>query len=532
MFTNDAVGKLLTLRIRELCNKESEWYRRLWNFGTIGQLRELLSLGDPRASASARDYALNAAMSLVTKDPALTGPRRGAVIRALPKKKDLERFTSGSYSFNLLLHEVDLLQADYLKLWIRHIPKVSSAANGNSTLDINLYAQLITAHLHTVGFSVEWILNFCNYELNRKSEESAFVEMLERADTVSTKGNGEWTFLIPVSKRTRIDSKTGRPWLTRKDFTARFQESFPQAEVPRHVGGLELQVIALDKYSAFKAVRRRISQAESRVRAGSKRRTLTLSDNAWVNPGAFKADLSRNQSLTISIPALDVEGGKHTFQKFHNQIESALDLLAGFDNGIERSSCINAWAAVESLLADREDFGQIATVSSRAADILTCRLLVGELLALATTHIRAGKDALSETLRNLPPKERVTAIEQHLRTGQTLTVGEGVGKIRLIHLQSIISSTKSIREAHEGIEAAFRRLYRARNSIIHAGETEPYGFSQIMTSSAILLGALLDAVIESHRSTGEPASLTAVKAHWAIEEAIESGAFEPFSMMM
>lgn len=529
MLADGSVEKLLVLRMKELCDRESEWYRRLWRLGTVGQLRELLTLGSPRASAGAREHALSTSRALADRDPALSGPRKGAVLRALPKTKDLDRFSAGNYSFNVLLHEVNLLEDDYLKLWIKFFENNLTA--GGDT-DVDLYSQLIAAHLRTVGFSSEWIVNFCNYELEHKVEDGSLGHMIAQIDSIREKGSGDWLFLIPVSKRTRIDSKATRPWHDKRSFGDRFRELFPQEDIPEHVGGLEFHVNALDKYSAITQVRRAVTQAESRVRVGGGRRQLQLSDIAWVNPGSFSVNLWSRRSRAISIPAIDAEGGLHTFFELPEQMESSLDLIAGFGMGTERSNCISAWAAVESLLADREDFGQIAQVAGRAADILTCRLLVLEISALAKTHSRAGKDVLSETLRGALLEDQVMITIRHLQEGGALAVGRGVGKVRLFSVQDLLASPQKVRETRNGLEAAFVRLYRARNSIVHSGEIEPHGFLQIMASAEVLLGALLDVVIAHFRTTGEPAGLAAVKAAWVVENIVESGSFDSLSSVI
>ncbi|MGW0122565.1 hypothetical protein [Streptomyces sp. NPDC003327] len=277
------------------------------------------------------------------------------MLKTLPKKNNLDRFQKGSYSFNLLLHEVNTLDADYMGLWIDAIQNSDETKPaGQFSLNIDTSAQLIGSHLQMLGFSESWIVNKFSYELSRNQGSSSMAHIMEEASRLS-QDESPWTVLIPLAKSARMSSRSGKPWLSRSDFSQRFTELFPSREMPAHVGGFELTVNAIDKYTVLEISQKRMAQIETRADLASNKRRIVHHGTAWVSPGAFSANLPSERARSFRIPSLDEDGGKELFDALPNQIEAAIDLLSDFHSGLDRSTCISSWAAVETLLAGRED---------------------------------------------------------------------------------------------------------------------------------------------------------------------------------
>src|SRR5437899_1910979 len=131
-------------------------------------------------------------------------------------------------------------------------------------------------------------------------------------------------------------------------FIPRFREFFPEISRPANRGGLELEVLALDRYSAIKAASKLLARAEIRVELSSNRCRLVHNNEAWMHPGGLKVDLTPKPPIDFRVAALDVDGGRLLFEVTSDEIEAAFDLLTGFQSGPERAACVGAWAAVES----------------------------------------------------------------------------------------------------------------------------------------------------------------------------------------
>lgn len=247
-----------------------------------------------------------------------------------------------------------------------------------------------------------------------------------------------------------------------------------------------------------------------------------------MHPGAVKVDLTPALPTDFRVRSLDVEGGKLLFEIMSEEIEAAFDLLTTFQSGPERAACIGAWAALESLLADPGDFGNLAEVADRAADILTCRYVVDEFLSLTTAHNRASNDALSANIADADSMTRIKLLEQHLKNGGDIVVGAGMGALVARRAKHQIGDPSEVDDIRNDISGTLRRLYQARNQIVHTGALKPYGFDMMMISAQVLLSVLMDKVIVAARTSGDPAGLIAAKARWCLQR-VRSG--QSFSLL-
>lgn len=518
MFETASLGNLLSKRIVELFDTQATWTRRMWRYGTMAQLNEFLALAATGASTGAREFSLAATNRAVSRDPAIHGMRRGTILNFLPKKNNLDRFVKNSHSFHLLSEEIESLNSEYLSLWIEAIERAGEdSAPMLSSIDVELAATLLAGHLQSVGFSNKWILNHFTYELKRKESTSSILASLRVTDRLIRQGPGEFTFLLPLDRSMHINSSAKAPWLSRADFAARFLELQPDYVVPDNYGGLEIHVQALEKYSAQERASRFLLQVAGRVRSSSQKRKLVHGWTAWMQPGGVEVDLSPKGREGLHIPSLDRDGGQQIFQPLQRDVEAALDLLEGFELGSERNACISAWAAIESLLADSSDFGNLVEVADRAAAILTCCYVQEEFRGLSVAHARAAEDSLAEALRSAPLDRRIALLEEHLGAGGTLNTGDGLGLLVATRVKQMIPDRQALNNLRADISAALRRLYYARNQIAHAGAVELYGFNMILASMRPLVSALLDKLINSAQDSPMSASLLAAKAHWALE---------------
>jgi hypothetical protein len=511
--------------VAALFDPTADWTNRILQYGSIAQLRELLDSAATRSPLSAREFALSATRRLIIRDPTISGQRRGQILDALPTNKQLERFVSNSHSYLVLAQEVESLEQDYTQGWARLIQDAGEdTALSDCQIDIDLCGWLIGSHLRSSGLSDKWILNLCNFELKRKEEPSSMADILLAADRLIRRGKEPVQFLLPLAERPRLDPRTGMPWLQRKAFRARFEELFPDVPVPRSPGGgLQLELTAMDKYSAIKEASMLLSRAEMRVDVSSDKRRLIHDYEAWMHPGALKVDLTPTLPVDFRVPSLDAEGGKLLFKVMSDEIEAAFDLLTTFQSGPERAACIGAWAALESLLADPQDFGNLAEVADRAADILTCHYVADEFRNLAIAHSRASTDALSAALTATTDNVmRIRLLEQHLNNAGEIVVGTGIGALMAHRTARLVGNPSEIDDIRNDISAALRRLYQARNQIVHTGAFKPYGFDMILLSAQVLLSVLIDKVIVAARTSGDPAGLLAAKARWSLQR-VRSG---------
>ncbi|MFD8102874.1 hypothetical protein ACFV24_25380 [Nocardia fluminea] len=522
MFEDDGVGKAITQRIAALVAADGEWRDNLWRVGTLGALEECLSLAGSGASLARKQYVISTARRVTEQDPAITGKRRGQILGSLPKKADA--FSLGSSSYFIMKHEVESVRVDYFDLWESHIESIDESEDPKKTrVDINSIAGYIAAALRTYGFSDRWIAKTCSYYLNHSSGRSSLRALIGKASEVFTNGAGIYTYLIPLIRRAAFDYRSGPPWLSKEEFSVRFAEYFPEIEPPDHVGGLVLQITALEKHSAYDLFVRELSSAAMRSRIGAGKRTPDFSDTYWVDPGdKCEMQITSADTPRLMVRSLDSEGGKHLLQPLTPELEAAVDLLGSSDGTSSRAACITSWAMVETLFADSTDFGSLADIADRAADLLTCMYVTDLLLGLANGHLRAAHDEFSHKLSSATPGQRFAFTVEHLAIGGELMAGEEQGTVALQEAKRLVSNSRYVHTLRNEFSESLRRLYDARNQIVHAGILEPYAMHTTLLVASKLLAAILDEAIRSSFYSEEPTALLAAKCRWLLNR-IEGG---------
>ncbi|MFL0160288.1 hypothetical protein [Mycobacteroides chelonae] len=517
MFVADGIGKAISSRLADLFSDNTPWPQRLWRVGTVGILEECLALAENRTSEQRRQYVLGTARRTIESDPALRGARRGQALRAIPKA---EKLYASSHAYYVLQAETAALREEYFDLWDSYLDTMDENEDpGITAVDMERVAWMLGTHMRACGFSDLWILNHCNYYLKRSKQPSTLRSLVSTAAEVYKGGTGTYTFLVPITKRARFDSRAGEPWLSRKDFTALYVLLFPDMPVPEHNGGVVFRIVSLDKYEAEARFLRELKRIQLHIRISGSKRTLAVGEAAWSQPGSRKINIEvDSQQSVLRLGSLDVEGGIRLLERLPEQLEGALDLLSNIDLASARSASVTAWAVMETLFASEADFGALADISDRAADVLTCMYVTDALLSLATGHARAGSDELAKELMQLDKLDRVRRIEGYIAQGSALAVGSGLGAVALQRAKSLIGDRSAVGRLRTDFSAAIRRLYEVRNQVVHAGRLEPHSLSAVLASNALLLSALLEKSVEKARDSNEPAGLLGAKATWLLDQ--------------
>ncbi|MBF6101713.1 hypothetical protein IU510_27210 [Nocardia cyriacigeorgica] len=521
MFDKHSVGESIAQRVSALIAADSGWSQCLWRIGTLGALEECLSLAKSGATLTRNQYVINTARRVTEKDPAILGKRRGQILSSLPKKAD--SFALGSSSYFLLRHEVDNLRSDYYELWDTYLSKIDESEDVEDTcIDINSTASYIAAHLRTCGFSDKWIAKHCSYYLNHHSEKSSLRELLKVAGDIFKKGSGLYEFLVPLPQ-VSFGRLTGAPWLPAEEFSREFEACFPEVDPPTHAGGLLFRIEALEKYGAYDSFVRKFSLARVRSRIGAGNRELAFVNSYWVVPGdGCEIQFEFADPFQLTISALDSEEGRRLLQPLPSELEAALDLLSNRKMAPSRSSCITSWAVMETLFADPTDFGSMADIADRAADLLTCMYVTDLFIRIADRHLQAEDDDLCIRLCSATAGKRFAYIVEHISMGRSIPDGEGQDIVDLQEAKRLVEEERYLHTIRNEFSEALRRLYDVRNQIVHAGILEPYAMDATLLVASKLLIAIIDEAIEDSFHSEEPTALLAAKCRWLLNR-VEGG---------
>jgi hypothetical protein len=256
-------------------------------------------------------------------------------------------------------------------------------------------------------------------------------------------------------------------------------------------GGIRFEVDAPDKWSAVARVVQQLEQYESRVKIGTRERSLRV-EVIWVagcngekfaHQPARKVDvlsLARQERLYIS--AVD------------NPVDSALQLAAPMEDGSTTSAVAGGWAAIETALTAPGDSNNVLA-ADRMADIVACSYVRAELTKLAAVYAQQSSDVLAEEIAaSADNRGRCKVLLEAMRDpGRTVRFGASTDTVALARVQAMADEPKKeLGEIRNRAQRAFRRLYRHRNLLLHGGLSDAVGVDRSLTAVAPVLGAGLD----------------------------------------
>jgi hypothetical protein len=231
--------------------------------------------------------------------------------------------------------------------------------------------------------------------------------------------------------------------------------------------------------------------------------------------------LDEQPEIQFIVPALDQDGGRALFSPISPEVDSALDMLVALNSEHDRTACVNAWAALESLFAGPGDFGNFVEVTHRAAAVITCSYIHREISGLGHAHQRKASDELTSQLGQLEGSAWLAAVIDYVKSGGKLEDDRALEALNQARVQSLVMDTRNIDDLRLSIAEAFGRLYRTRNTIVHNGESAPYGMSSVVAAARVLLSGLLDRVVVRSRDDKLGAALVAAKAELALARILQ-----------
>lgn len=509
-FIPGSLAEAVMERMVTLFSPTRGWNTRLWRSSPVDALKHGLDLIEGGAQDGAKKYALSEAKKRVQSDLFIPARDRGGILPQMNIAP--ERLVQGSTVHYALKSLGDELESKYSS-WVQAYLDVLDADVdlGDSSVSGETLAWQLAAFLRSEGMSDQWIVNFATYYLRHDKEVTTLAAAILVARTAAAAEPG-WTVFVPIVRR-RGFNVNAPPMLRQREFEERFQSLLPGVTLPENRGGLEVRVTSIDKYAAISEAQLVMRRVVERHRASHSKRVFSFADEAWVSPGAWCAPVSLKPDLAIQVRELDSGGGEDMFATSSQEIEAALDLLTAADQTSSRAAAIAAWGTLETLFADQADYGGLASVADRAADVLTCMYVRDTFTALATKHARAGEDELAVALKITTRADAAVLVEAAL-PGHSMSVSSGRGRLARERASSL--NAREIDVVRNQLAAVLRRLYDVRNQIVHAGRMAPYGLHRTYVESAVLLSALLDELLRQHRDTRRSARQVAGRAAWLL----------------
>jgi hypothetical protein len=495
----DAYARHVLARLLDFFTEEgTPWPRRLWDIGSILALEELWEASSWQAagvlSHAACDWQRNQLRAVI-------GPDVGLGEREL-RREVTEILSSPLAEFSAahrrLRQVIDHAKADYLARWAVAVTKTERPK-------AERFSRIIASHLLDLGFSASylksWTRSLIWQDANAEHIAASAVDHADRApqtyevlialDGIPHRALAE---LVDTwrSKRQVIE------WLAAHEF---------DTVGIRNGGGFAYSFQAQDPYMAAEQARQMLERMIARssfLRSG--RGGVTPLPQLWV---AGHKDPIRLHPPARGADVLTLVHEEHLY-KVHgarSRIDDALELAAPVNQGPLAPAVAGAWAAVESLLSQPEDSRDAersgkAIAADRFAELVACSWPRAELSTLAHRHSPTVPDALSMDIAGRSTnREKARAVAEALLTTGSSALEFGLTRTRDSDQQAAERMTELVADPRQVLgdvattfKIAMRRLYRARNIVLHGGAPQGIAVEPALRAAAPLVGAGLDRI--------------------------------------
>jgi hypothetical protein len=493
-------------RLLDFFGSGTAWQRRLWDIGTILALDEALEAGqacsEGTLTEAALKYVCDSLIPLAGQDPGLGSRDDRKVVHLCLK----EQIRPARHHRHLLEELLRQLRPEYLAGW-------AAALAGTDRPRPERTARAIASHLLDLGFSQRYLHRWVTYRV-KNSTPMTLVDVVQEAHTLANGPIQQFDVLIAFGASPREDVPKPDGWLDAQAVSQWLVANKSDPRNVRQVGGILLVINARDRWGAATRAFEIADRLAARVAAGT-RRQLALLDRVWVSghPEAFP-----RERRGMEIGSLERDEKLYVLQP-NNDLDAALELVAPLDSGGVSPAVAGAWAAIEALLVVPDDGSNRVIAAERLADLVACSFPRAELTTLAYKYMQAAGDTLKADLDALTSnRDRAKRLADHITAGGSLTLSHPSDVAAVSRMTLVLKAPKNVLADVQGHAArVFRRLYRQRNLVLHAGRVRAVALEATLRGSAPLIGAGLDRIAHAWFIESRTAAELAARAKVRLE---------------
>jgi hypothetical protein len=500
---------LVVTRLFDFFRGHLTWSRRLWNIGTVLTLKEVMEAAQAVAegaltSAALRDLCRTAEV-VCGRDPASGTSEERRLIQSL-LRQDLK---PESHDYMLLSDLSHRLEQSYLIRWSDLLTRPAPNDSPESV------ARAIASHLLDSGLHPDRLHRWWNYKVNLEAAPKTLAELVTEAHQLVSADPQSFDVMVAFSSAPRAGQAMPQEWRTAAAVVTWLREhGFELANV-RQGGGLLLSVRARDPWSAVDIAAEMVSGLVTRLWVGAHARLVAL-EEVWV-AGQRAPFKFRSRGRGVDIGSLDRQSNLYVIQA-HSQLDAALELVAGLDEGPPASAVAGAWAAIESLLIGPGDSERVI-VADRLANLVACSLARSELTTLAHRHRQNSNDRLAQNIAAAATnRERARLVADWLSGGNDLSLEDASDRAAQTRMLQILRQPRhELGNVQAQVSQSLRRLYRQRNLVLHWGRTRAVSLRPCIRSAAPLIGAGIDRIAHGWFTATTPPLELASRARLQLE---------------
>lgn len=474
------LDQVTAARIVELLDPATPWYRALWTLSLCLTLREFLEACKAERDGILHDKAVARLGSTILKlagtDPGASADERRQLVEAL---KQNTRYQGVSF------HEIELLasriNSNYLARWSADLAKQQPERA----------ARCIASHLLDLGLSGEYLRAWWTEKLYKSPELLTLAEICVMAHLeLAQRADREFKVLIAFKTTPKLPGGYPDDWLPAHELTVWLEQHGFSASGVRASGGLLLSVMAKDPIGAARAAEGRLDQFVSRT-AVAMGQPLTPWPVMWV----FNDDERQQVSLAPSTRGVRVKvllRENLIFKPSDSGVDAAIELLAHLESSSPAAAIAGGWAAIEALLSDS---GDKSTAAENLAWLVAASFPRAELTALSYKAARGSRRFKSLLGGITENRMRAATVADCIAAGDDLDLLDPTDQAGLQRIRKILQApANSLLDIQGHVAAAFHRLYRQRNLVLHGGHTNGVALRGSLRTAAKLVGAGMDRI--------------------------------------
>lgn len=483
---NNTFENRVAARILEYFYRDVPWNRGLWAPGLRIQLLEVLESSEAVQAKALHEAALQhfcrLVLPLAVNDPGIGDSRMKAILDAALKEKILYR--SASY-FSLEMAAQDVGRS-YLARWAAYL-------RGQPAISVERTARSVASHLLDLGLDSDYLHHWWTFRIFHEQGTKGLADIIEEAHLLSQQEPKDWTALVAFEALpTRggvphgwLDSAAVRAWL--------ISNGFAVVGVKQN-GGIEITATARDPFAAVAVIREKLDAMAARVALGLTGR-LQVHNRIYIRGQDKPFDLYRIRHRA-EIHSLRREQQLYTVAESNSLLDSAIALMQPINGGNPSAAISGSWAAVETLLYSPGD-GDRVTAGERLANIVACSFPRAELTAIS--HNLQDSSPLASRVRQLNEnKARAREVAIAIQNNEPISVSHLTDEAALDRVRAIAKAPgNALRDVQQHLSAAFRRLYRCRNLILHWGRVGGDIRRCCLRTTGPLMGAGVDRMAHS-----------------------------------
>jgi hypothetical protein len=481
----NAFQRHVAARLLDFFNWVTPWHRWLWSPGVVLTLKEVLEASEAVhvgvLSEGALRNLLNTAVTLAGPDPG-TGTAEQKRLLQQSLKSDFE-FRGLDY---LTVQQItEDIEGNYLGRWAIALNETGESPDPERT------ARAISSHLLDAGLSSDFLHRWWTFKIRHEGAMRSLPELVAEAHELVRRTPRDYRVLVAFEAAPA--GKSGMPprWLDAPTVSEWLRTNGFDVTGIRQTGGVWIAVSARDAWSAVEAAGETVDRLTARVAVGTHGQ-LTPIQSAWV-AGEKRLFQLRRRRRRVEVHALHREDQLYSDAQT-SIVDAAIELLGPLASGSPSPAVAGGWAAIEALLSGPGD-AERAMAGDRMASLVACSFPRAELTALSYRIEEAGGDIAHRLRLCSSNRDRADVIAKAVQSGEALILTDDSDVAALARVRALLADPyRTLHDIESHAAAAFRRLYRQRNMVLHGGKTDAVALRASLRTAAPLVGAGMDRI--------------------------------------